>query len=846
MAGVWTVSGGGVVGGPTLLASEVDSSNKTQTLLPPTSSVPADPAVVVGLREINGQSNTPIGNYAYWVSDEGVKLSLAKVDQEKHSGFTASDRGLSVEEMNRLPQLTPGRTHNERLFSSYSEWDSRANDFKKTTSYDQLSLTGLDKENLVNARHRATWRSMGVLANSESGGLKQDLSFTGSDVKMDPFSQTAALQSWVQNRATGPSIPMVGSILPSGGTLQDGEPIFTTPLVLTEFGLYMRFSRKSSGNGLRFLMAISPELWNPNSFPITVSPSGTPDLIFEIEGLPELSCEWVTGTSDPNDPQVLATGTFTFDPNTTSLSTDEGNNEFVSGLSMEINKSVGYLEAGEVYKTSMRAEGVMTQSLTSDSTSTKTDDFISLRGEASEVTIRVKNTSGELLQEFISIPFPAFDTTGRQTINDNLTGVANRNFEEFQIVFHFRLDDETVTLDPNTSAPIEHWFTETDFRSISMPSENYNDFVIISSPDDAAFEPLFQSQPDLFAFGFRYFPVFDVPTGPPISIGSLQHLQFAATPSYSVGNTWGNTNDAFGNTFNSYFDRYFFSTTPQGTSSYDPQSGAPLANAHLIPQETSLNNLDLASLQSPFSSKQFLIDGAFNINCTDPLVWQAVLGSMNLTNWDYKGDSGASINNGIFRFPFGVDQYRYEYSNILTKDWFKNGSLPLWSNAYRVGLRELDINALETLATQITDRIKNRGTPFASLKDLADSGLLQNSIDATPINSTNGLAYSSNLAEERIPAYAPAFVSQADILQLIAPFALARSDTFIIRAYGSSLNGSTVSSEQVCEAVVQRISEPVTFRNPTNPTMVEEDYITPPDSFGRRFKILSFTWLDSK
>ena len=54
---------------------------------------------------------------------------------------------------------------------------------------------------------------------------------------------------------------------------------------------------------------------------------------------------------------------------------------------------------------------------------------------------------------------------------------------------------------------------------------------------------------------------------------------------------------------------------------------------------------------------------------------------------------------------------------------------------------------------------------------------------------------------------------------------LPRSDTFVIRAYGEAADGSRAW----CEAVVQRVSEPVSS--------------APMMKFGRQFKQIRFRWL---
>ena len=91
-------------------------------------------------------------------------------------------------------------------------------------------------------------------------------------------------------------------------------------------------------------------------------------------------------------------------------------------------------------------------------------------------------------------------------------------------------------------------------------------------------------------------------------------------------------------------------------------------------------------------------------------------------------------------------------------------------------------------------------------------------------------------------AFAPKYLTQADILSTIGAGLSARSDTFTIRTYGETLNPVTqvIDGRAWCEAVVQRL-----------PDYVEDDVApeSPPtaggasQTFGRKFKIISFRWL---
>ena len=91
----------------------------------------------------------------------------------------------------------------------------------------------------------------------------------------------------------------------------------------------------------------------------------------------------------------------------------------------------------------------------------------------------------------------------------------------------------------------------------------------------------------------------------------------------------------------------------------------------------------------------------------------------------------------------------------------------------------------------------------------------------------------------------PAYISQADILQPIAPIINARSDTFLIRTYGEALapDGKTVLAKAWCEAVVQRYPE---YLNPQDKpeTPVTTTSLQPENKkFGRRFIVKNYRGL---
>ena len=99
-------------------------------------------------------------------------------------------------------------------------------------------------------------------------------------------------------------------------------------------------------------------------------------------------------------------------------------------------------------------------------------------------------------------------------------------------------------------------------------------------------------------------------------------------------------------------------------------------------------------------------------------------------------------------------------------------------------------------------------------------------------------------AQRTSAAFAPKYLTQADILSTIGSSLSARSDTFTVRAYGENVNPATqaITGQAWCEAVVQRFPNYVeaTANDPADPltTLSASN-----KSFGRQYKIVSFRWL---
>ncbi|MDP4611945.1 MAG: hypothetical protein NWT02_12215, partial [Opitutales bacterium] len=109
-------------------------------------------------------------------------------------------------------------------------------------------------------------------------------------------------------------------------------------------------------------------------------------------------------------------------------------------------------------------------------------------------------------------------------------------------------------------------------------------------------------------------------------------------------------------------------------------------------------------------------------------------------------------------------------------------------------------------------------------------------------------APSSEIASQGglIHSYSPNFLSQADVLTKIGPSLTVRGDTYVIRSYGDSRNRVTdeVIAKAWCEAVVQRVAEPVDWDGSDDQLIQTQalDDVSQAD-FGRSFKLVSFRWL---
>lgn len=304
------------------------------------------------------------------------------------------------------------------------------------------------------------------------------------------------------------------------------------------------------------------------------------------------------------------------------------------------------------------------------------------------------------------------------------------------------------------------------------------------------------------------------------------------------------------------WDRYYLSSGSELEKSafiMDPEAD-PLPNGRMKLASSTRGTADASELADFHrSAYHLMVDGAFNVNSTRVEAWKALLASTRRSGY---GKEGGVPFPRVLNAPGGA---------------WKTGSMVDGDEAW-AGHRELTEGEIDSLAEAIVQEVKLRG-PFLSLADFVNRrlaeddtgrmGALQAAIERANLNRSlisafpldnkhalpdyrhpDNIEDATRLEQTLKPASkawgAPAYLTQADVLQVIGPALSARSDTFVIRAYGDALDGhGVVQARAWCEAVIQRTPVPVnpdeSGINPAKPNQAGD--------FGRRFAITGFRWL---
>jgi|GEM_PF-1893298 len=442
------------------------------------------------------------------------------------------------------------------------------------------------------------------------------------------------------------------------------------------------------------------------------------------------------------------------------------------------------------------------------------------------------------------------------------------------LIDHFspRFGRLQLNLDGGYPATVPHY--QIDARKIS------SDFGIIEiKPDSNGYwGPSMSSDGDT-----THAPLFECPTTPLVSLGSLQHFEFDRSP-FNPGYLFGSSRAnpylerplTSGGQLTHLFDlpwhanaqmadQYFFSSiTPypgsEGVTSRIVdftrlENPVPLPNRRMFflvgPNEnrqevaqTLISGLDDVRPYE-LAATRLLLRGAFNVNSTSVEAWMAQLASLDHLSIALRDATEDDSQT----------QVRPDILNLISRLMLANGPA---NNRWR-GYRSLSDRDVRALAEEIVKEVKRRG-PFISLADLLNrrlneeetglSGALQAAIDRTQINglfpaplSASDLTAATARAKAQgtedadrpadfpypdhatgpIAADAPGYLTQGDLFQALGPQWAARSDTFKIRAYGDVIDPQTnrLQARAWCELVVQRLPE--YLASTTDPEAEEAD-----------------------
>jgi hypothetical protein len=302
------------------------------------------------------------------------------------------------------------------------------------------------------------------------------------------------------------------------------------------------------------------------------------------------------------------------------------------------------------------------------------------------------------------------------------------------------------------------------------------------------------------------------------------------------------------------WDQFFLSTgsAVQKQAFLDDPQGNPLPNGRLgLFSNDGAAESDLVDFHR--AARRLSLEGGFNVHSVRKDAWKSLLASTRDLGF---GSEAATP------FPRFVDSNAEEWNGQSV------GDEAMWN-----GFRSLSDDELDRLAENLVVEVKRRA-PFFGLADFVnrrlrndDSGKrgpVEAAIELAGINSELGREFpldnetdlpnvsffsisdATRLDQTLLPSSTawgiPGYLTQGDVMQLLGSTLRARSDSFVIRAYGESANAEgVVQARAWCEAVVQRFPDPVAADGVGQNHVANAAGI----DFGRQFRVVSFRWLNA-
>lgn len=755
-------------------------------------------------------SHKRIGRFAWWVGDEGVKASITETERQESVNFDDGGDHYKTDSATRarIPQLAQPRQRIEPVFGLAADWydATAAENLSRVISTQQIEFAGTGEtlSELRSRFHDFTAYARGVLADSNSGGLKVDLS-------NPPGSIDGVLVRFLSLRPDSSTGYVRIGAYPSVSS----QPHLRIAPLVTEVRIYATVRAQDTSGHVPVDWGWDIELWNPYNYnlggPVHLlveNPMNTrfipdpPGLITEMD--------WgatISGNEEYSNPITPAVG----DP----------------ALAFECVIADARLAPGEVQRFSDAGSSFARD------TNGDMLDLLPFPGYIVSHSLQSGDPISFVLRDVNGVELGRYECPSNASVQNHSTLV----LPPVYLFQRFRLRDGSDTGETD-------WLQHIDPRGPSVRE--------VTGANDVAHHPFDQNYrsgghnitlpglwtDDLFKPGFVRC-MFDLPVQGTVSVGTLQHFQFpdASSTSWNVtpfrlGHDWaGSQTDPLGLTdsggmpiavdLNSLFDRSFFSTVPLNPAPAWVAGSGPLPNSRIDPYSPDPSTPTTRANLLTLGAARMLVRGAFNINSTSAEAWKALLEGTRIDAWTYEGkppsdpDPDPDLKRAFFRLPHTAQNIgaRYEVNPTASTEW-------------RQGVRDLGNltnGDMATMATTLAAKVREHG-PFASVADFVNDGAVQAAIDSVP--SIN--------ASVHWPA--PTYLTQADLLTAWAPFLQARSDTFLVRAYGEADNPVTgaIEGRAWCEAVVQRVPDLVNASG---------DITANATGFGRRFKIVQFRWL---
>lgn len=827
-----------------------------------------------------------IGRYAWWVGDQGVKASVAvpdRTDEIAYAPFASTELRLRLRQ--QLPLgAGPVDTAGVPVFEPHGPDNSTLVTGNRILALSQVAFlrtptgTAVGVERVRANVHSWSPNNAAVLADTLRGGLRRDLSLRPESLgeafaawadypaymePPDPAAAAAAapnppapLPNYDADnplrrryRITPPAMPDAAGIAP----------------VLTYFHLLFGVRKQNAAAPFTLSLRWAAALWNPYTSAFVPE-----DLRLEITGLPESLAlrNAATGVTEATvslaelygEPlRVILPWTHaTVAPEPEKKSWLPGRvYNWVFAHDAPFVRGDDHPGRFDSRNLGGFANGLLVSLPGTSSVNGNTP--LALRvSQPTTLTVRlVRARDGAILATYTSPEYDEVPTTTPRPAGHNTS----------QLGFLFRLP-ESFDMPATPGA----WLSSaqpdprrSDFPGIALRAvpngpnpAAYENFITISSPERLLDRDITR--------GLSYnedVPLFELPRSPLLSVGQLQHFPVAGARPFAIGNPWGSEVRLNGLPANALFDRFFFSGLVPGCAP-DLAQRQPLSNPLLaVPRRnadgTPVTLDDLAAAAGARSSALLLQEGTFNANAVDAVAWASVLRGIRFsaprtfsyldadprtgTAADTQRVAVSSAHAHIFRFAQSA-QETYKADDDYPQSVFSGTGPVINTHLFRRGLRTLDGGQLMRLATAIADSVRayqRVNGPFRSLEeflgplpgpDFGGRSVMEMAIEEAGINDT-------------IPEFSSQWLTQADLMTALAPVLFARSDTFLLRAYGEAVNPATGATEgrAWCEAVVQRTSG--YFDAAADDAAVAPAKLTSPLNalHGRRIKAVSFRWL---